>query len=1425
MGQILLTAQYSFNQKNNLKHITMKKSLIFVQLIIILLLQTSSNFGQSVEKDWVLYPNIVKFNTSPPVISSLPNISPPYVSEYTDSNGAFDETGNLLFFIVDTKIFDNTGTLVGYLLDANAAYENPFREINIVPVPGNSSQYYIIYSLGKPFLGQHLLYATIECTNGTCTILNNANLLSQHSAGDHNGIAVSRLFSDNTRRMYLASYDFIKRFEISSTAITFEENILTSPNTYGLIDREFETFQLEISNNCSMLAWGSFENTTNIIPKLNIIELDNDGSLSNYYSILPSDNNFQPDSYHTIIGVEFASDNSKVYFNVSNYEGTGGIFCYNFDLELLSNIIYDEYNVTQLQSDANGYIYAVSNDGSDMGKIDPVSNIISTEYLDINNLSTVVFAGNIVYALPDLIDYNSILTLNATSTYESCAGNSDGTVTVTVNGGVPPYTFQWNDQSVQTSPTAINLSPGLYTCTVTDALNESTSISVEVSTDPSLFTHIGDWEVYTYDGFDGFAAFDGNIEIFDGGIFVVNGIAEFNTNKGIIIHEGGTLMMMENSVVSGLAACNNNNWDGVLVKELATIYIDNVTTISKGDLIIDNDAEVQFQYISISFEDNNIILKQGAELTIQNSTFTSLSATTWNGIQVWGNSGESQVPIPGQPCAQGKLIVKNKAVIENARIAVDLWEPNNWNSTGGIVIAENSFFINNARAVRALNYTNFDPNTPSGITVWDNESYFNNCVFDINTNYIGMETFYKHIDLSNVKGFSFKGCDFTNTATNNISAFNCGIMAMDAGFSVEQYCNYQPCTNGDESHLSGFYSAVWAANERTTNTFLVSNANFTENATGVKANGVDNAAIISSHFGIGYNNNPFSKEECLDRAISYGIDMLGSIGFAIEDNDFTPTQTDGIYIGIRIKDSYTPLDLVYQNRFDGLSYGNFSEGMNRSTQDDDLVGLEFQCNINTDNNIDFIVTSENPEEDLPQIRTFQGTQTMASGNKFSANAQWHFKNDGFQVVDYFYCTTCTDETPVYYTPQLILPVESDYNTCPPHYGGSVGTEKSVLLSPEQIQQTEQDFVTNQTDFENIEVLFNNLKDGGNTDALTTEVEMSWPEDMWELRTELLGNSPHLSKEVLMAAADKTEVLPESVLFEILAANSDELRKGELISHLENKEQPLPEYMINILKQVAGGITYKTVLLQEMTNYNRAKTQAAYDLIRSSLNDSINDNQYLRNWLANLNNAQADMQIVSTYRTEGDFASAQTLLDLIPGLYMLEGKELIEYNEYKSFTEMQMGIQQQGRNIFQLEDSEITTLVNYAENSNGKVAYLAQGILEYAYDFNFCNCAPVGDSSILKNSYVEGVLSSASGLLIDASPNPATTWVTFDFELPVYAKKAILQISDIEGKIITTFTLSIQQKQYVWDTRNWEKGVYIYTLKTTNESKSGKLIIQ
>ncbi|MCF8275354.1 MAG: gliding motility-associated C-terminal domain-containing protein [Flavobacteriales bacterium] len=66
-----------------------------------------------------------------------------------------------------------------------------------------------------------------------------------------------------------------------------------------------------------------------------------------------------------------------------------------------------------------------------------------------------------------IITEPQLLVANTTANDVSCFGECDGTTSVFVTGGTPPYTYQWNDPNNQTTVTATGLCAGTYTISVT----------------------------------------------------------------------------------------------------------------------------------------------------------------------------------------------------------------------------------------------------------------------------------------------------------------------------------------------------------------------------------------------------------------------------------------------------------------------------------------------------------------------------------------------------------------------------------------------------------------------------------------------------------------------------------------------------------------------------------------------------------------------------------------------------------------------------------------------------------------------------------------------------------------------------------------------------------------------------------------------
>lgn len=75
-------------------------------------------------------------------------------------------------------------------------------------------------------------------------------------------------------------------------------------------------------------------------------------------------------------------------------------------------------------------------------------------------------------------------TVTTSSTNVSCFGGSNGTATVNITGGTPPYLYFWNTTPMQTTATATNLSPGVYSVTIGNGFGCSAQTSVTI-TQPS----------------------------------------------------------------------------------------------------------------------------------------------------------------------------------------------------------------------------------------------------------------------------------------------------------------------------------------------------------------------------------------------------------------------------------------------------------------------------------------------------------------------------------------------------------------------------------------------------------------------------------------------------------------------------------------------------------------------------------------------------------------------------------------------------------------------------------------------------------------------------------------------------------------------------------------------------------------------------
>lgn len=843
------------------------------------------------------------------------------------------------------------------------------------------------------------------------------------------------------------------------------------------------------------------------------------------------------------------------------------------------------------------------------------------------------------------------------------------------------------------------------------------------------------------------------------------------------------------------------------------------TTISgnavSDGFILDVNAVVTITGTIRSNENAKAIVPVGTKLVLNGGTMTSNGNSMWSGIEVWGDSSTHQYEVNGS-FGQGYIELKNGAVIENAKCAVELWRPSYYGTTGGIIHATDATFRNNAKAVHALNYSNVF------LGQEDNYSaYFRNCTFTIDSDYIGTETFFKHVDLAHVKGPNFFGCSFyVKRDIPGVSPYCVGIGAYSASFRVDSYCNNHytlPCPEEDVTRpvFKGFYQGIHASNNGSAaRSFNVNNSVFNDNTCGIYALNTGYGTVVGNDFIVGCGS------DC-----NFGIYADEVAGFCFEDNTFSPKVTNmGKPFGIAVVNSHGAND-VYNNDFQDLRCGNVAVGGNTgvsSGQIGPVSGLTYSCNTNSGNRVDFCVLKDG---NAGGIASQQGSTSLPAGNTFGGS-HYHFYNDGDQQITYYYDNHDPSQIPATSLLYRVNPYSlKTSNECLSHYGNNTpisksASEKAALAS---------EYFSACSTYNSLRQLYESRIDGGSTPTQVADINSAVPSDMWRLRARLLGLSPYVSREVLTTAADRTDVFTDPVLFEILAANPDELKRDSLITYLENKEHPLPAYMTELLRQIASGFTARTALLSQLAQHNHACGLAAGDIVRSCLNDSVTDPTELRTWLGNMGDIASDRMIVASYLQDGDSTNAFALANMLPELYGLQGEALADHADYMRLIGLYQTLNREGRTAFEMTEAETAMVDDIALSGSGTSRAMAEALLEeiiegYSRDYS-CPSVPSNNGGNKgKGLVTNAAMNEAWGLNANVSPNPATTWAMVDYTLPSNKTQAVLTITNTLGVTVMSSELDGSQGQKVLDLRGLADGIYMFNIRCGEFFTAGKLII-
>ncbi|QNL22688.1 T9SS type A sorting domain-containing protein [Hyphobacterium sp. CCMP332] len=842
------------------------------------------------------------------------------------------------------------------------------------------------------------------------------------------------------------------------------------------------------------------------------------------------------------------------------------------------------------------------------------------------------------------------------------------------------------------------------------------------------------------------------------------------------------------------------------------------------NMIIKDGATVTVTCELFMQHDAKIIVEQGGKLNLDGGRISSVDNDHcgegfWRGIEVWGTPGQ-----PQNALTSGIVELKNGAVIERSAHGIRNYHivssgPNSGDSIhfGGIIRAVDSKFLNNSYSVNMCNFQN--TLATDSLTFVGDLSYFINCDFLVNDDFVidsvtGSADFNRFIGLSNIGQIKVKGCSFRNETTDfrpNLKG-GAGIIAFDASIAV---IPKSTSVNAKRSTFYNLHLGVHASGTGSEKTVIVDQSDFDTLDYAIMLSGLNQAEITRNNISVGRIEN---------LGISTAITSFTSTGYHIEGNHIAkaPDMENPAY-GIRIFNSGTASNEVYLNTLTEMHLAMIGEAINWNIAEPDQ-GLEFKCDSMNSNAFDFVVSpSTNYSAAISGIRSSQGASGNSAGNKFDPvgiQSESHYKVAVLNVVNYYQdqVNQPNHTTPVWFNP---VP-QAQFNQCPSSFeelGGGNPIDTSTNQEAAR-SANNSEYASLDTAYANLFYNRSQLVDGGSTPQLLADIQASWTGDAWNLRNELLTNSP-LSKDAFMEAAN-IGVLPDALLLEVALANPDATQSGDIIDQLQYEiPNPLDQNAIDLIVANWDQETPLGILEAEMGAIQGRMEVLNSRILRSFLFDP---NGYLAdsiehymtrnmghskhmayiNWLTHqerFEDAATELNTLSTKLPEGDYWSE-------------------EFDRFEALIDQKEAWHNAGKALNALDVSDKSLLDDWAAYDDLTGAIAKNLLMVNFGEFFYLPEIDLGEGA--KRASFTGTTAEQ---LFQAKvyPNPAESYVSFSFS-GTLGEDIALSIIDVNGRRLKQWNIKSKAPVKTISTENLPSGLYYYKAISGEQIIAGKLSI-
>lgn len=839
---------------------------------------------------------------------------------------------------------------------------------------------------------------------------------------------------------------------------------------------------------------------------------------------------------------------------------------------------------------------------------------------------------------------------------------------------------------------------------------------------------------------------------------------------------------------------------------------------------------------TLSFVENaRLIVEPGGKLVVNGGTLTNgCSNAFWEGVEVRGQSNLSQTS-----ANQGIIELKNNARINHAKCGIrtaevvisdETWDYN-WSSTGGIIKAENSMFLNNIKDVEFLSYNNIHNNNSQPIE-YNNLSKFTGCRFLVDEELPGISTLNCRVSLFEVDGVNFTNSEFEIAQTSPYSQSNSGsgIYSLASSPIVGSTCNCPLNTfnEGNPSDITAqtlytnvsdyahpslfrnFKYGIRLSGDGGIQNPIIRNSVFQDNQYGIWV-GAQNATTIY--------RNKFIIPEIQNHEHCAGVFLGKCNHYNVSRNVFSgEANLQYNSVGVYVKDSPENANEIYLNDFDHLKYGIIAEG-DQAENSPVLGGLQLLCG-----KYSYVTWSNSvvphSGESFAEIAIDQGHQTypqITSSSDLAGNLFSNASTSASPFSDYFNCMGCniikyhahdsnsnSAVVPDNITNNVLVdesnvPFTSRLNACPIEH--ALLPEKSLLVELVELNDS----------IINVEkAQYYQLIDGGQTGAVVAFIS-NLNNSSALIRESLLPLCPYLSVTALDTLLDRSASMNPWHLSELLIACSP---IDPVLLKRINDEVALPNYFLGLINEYQDGgnerLQKETMLKAANNNKNRAFGKLM-ELEVSS--DSIARNYSELEALFETNNDISESSMLyEIYRAQGKFEEASSVYEA----YL---RDTLSADE-NALNDIIFDISNNGGYAFadSSQQQELQSLLNSEESIRMQVKSALELMTKEPFECDFIYPEiPKSKNNIITEKPIKISL-------LEVYPNPVSDDFSVGFVLPADQRNSMLNIYNNLGQLIDQVDLSKDNGIHYLNARNWQSGLYILDLFVNGKAVESKSIV-